>query len=604
MNYCYKSMLDFDTQPKNWYLVELLNDYLSNSKKTFTTDSVLNAFLLAKRTDKMEYFSHYYRKYNKLLKKKPDTVDKALGELFYNLIDSEVSLEAGCSNEFLYGYHSILQKFWKEIDLKLLHYMILRVLAVYNASIKGDSVSRLTEIQIEFLEDLPKGGNLRRNEGTGHEEGKEWLVKGCKLDHLTDVGDLTNLISQLLREIVASERLPNSLSEELTYLHGVQLRTDPDLITQETADLVQEDYKEMARMVFERLNDFVDLNESQDEEAYFEDMDDYIENLNKPLYRSGSHLKYCFMLKFEDSGKSHSEENLKAYQDINRQRLIKRTRQLASLQTLRKYSSWWIKYCKKQFKITIDLNRQASTSLPFTLLSSANFFMNLGPSKSYRMSLVREVQKRITAYFERVNRNSTTMIEEYTQSKMVRNFVYFLDHLLTYLNTVEQDLRVLEERVETFKRLDYKNRVLKATQADAYFFDFLLKKCYKDLYTLKGVFKLKTVDNFHHKKLMSRASERSYKRAFELSAHKQIFRNMARSYVTTKNMIKKVNRKFRSEIRAEGFGAVRKVLKYQEKMEKAKQERQNKKKRNKKSEKKNDKKNEKKKGNKKKGKKK
>ena len=530
-------MLDCETQPKNWYLLELLNDYLS--QESFTADSVANAFVLAKRTDRLEIFSHYYRQYNKMYKKRPNQVDGSLGELFFNLIDSEVSLEAGCSNEFLYGFHSILNTFCEELDPKLIQSMIIRMLAVYNASIKQDYVAKLTLTQIEFLEELKKIGRIKRKERSGDTKANEWLVLNCRLDHLTDLDGITNLISQLLRKMVESGKFSHDLCEEITELQRIQLVTDPELIEEQTIKLITEDSIEMESIVFEAI-----YGSHNDVDSSEEEVGDDIENLHNPVSHSSTYLKSCHMIAFRDRH-SESEGNLKDYHEINKKRLIKRAKYLSSIQTLRKYSTWWIKFCKKEFKTTLDLKRQRLTKLPFTLLSSANYFLNLDYSKEYSISLVRELKNSLRIYFERVTRDSTAMLKEYTQSKMVRNFVYLLGHLLTYFNTVENDLRLLKKHEESFKRLQNKNLVLKLALADVCLADSLICKCQSDVFALKRVFKLKTVETFHKNKSLSNTAEKRYMRAFELSAHQQIYKNIARSLSMKKKLMSDMKRKLK-----------------------------------------------------------
>ena len=192
---CDRSMLENDIYPKNWYMYHVMSDYLAQD--TYTVDSIVNTFLLTKRLNREEYFSHFYSNYKKYFKNHKEK-QKDLNNLFYGLIDSEVSLRAGCANEFIDGYCSIIKTYYKQLRANLVGKMILRVLTIYAAATPGNVVCRLTEPQLEFLEELDNGGAKLRNVGNGIEDKKEWVIESCKFDLLVDIDYTTVLISDLL----------------------------------------------------------------------------------------------------------------------------------------------------------------------------------------------------------------------------------------------------------------------------------------------------------------------------------------------------------------------------------------------------------------------
>ena len=74
-------------------------------KKQIATSDVIDAFMLTHKLEQPEYMPIFYKKFKTLWKKSTKGTEdyENVDWLFYTLIDSEVSLRAGCINEFLAG---------------------------------------------------------------------------------------------------------------------------------------------------------------------------------------------------------------------------------------------------------------------------------------------------------------------------------------------------------------------------------------------------------------------------------------------------------------------------------------------------------------------
>lgn len=74
-------------------------------KKQVTVSDVIDAFMLTHKLGQPEYMNIFYKKFKTLWKTSSKGTEdyENVDWVFYTLIDSEVSLKAGCMNEFLAG---------------------------------------------------------------------------------------------------------------------------------------------------------------------------------------------------------------------------------------------------------------------------------------------------------------------------------------------------------------------------------------------------------------------------------------------------------------------------------------------------------------------
>jgi hypothetical protein len=123
----------------NVYMKDLLVCFMR--RKNFEVQEIIDVFLIALKLGELEYFLIYYRQFKKSFADKKNTESyENLNWVFFTLVDSEMSLRAGCSNEFLNGVLEVLKAYHGLMRFSTIKLFVQRAIAVIVAAdnSKGD----------------------------------------------------------------------------------------------------------------------------------------------------------------------------------------------------------------------------------------------------------------------------------------------------------------------------------------------------------------------------------------------------------------------------------------------------------------------------------
>ena len=180
---------------------DLLIDYLNKPKK-YTAEDIIDIFFLTEKLGKLEWFIFFFREYKKNskflnLNNKKKEKEEGLNDLFFNLIDSEVSLRAGCVNEFIYGQIFILDTYFKRMRYECILSICNRLAAIYAVSVrKSKSIVLTKSMKNYFCGQGFRQGNLVKDDDS--ESDFDFQLGNCKFDAIRDFDEVTNLICKQL----------------------------------------------------------------------------------------------------------------------------------------------------------------------------------------------------------------------------------------------------------------------------------------------------------------------------------------------------------------------------------------------------------------------
>lgn len=135
---------------KNEYILEILLDFMNS--KNFEAQGVLHFFLVCRAVERLDLFLMYYSKFMKRHKVYWETFSEhkrkqmnSINDLFFTLVDSEVSLLSGNVSEFIDGQVWVIEKFSEKMSSNLLLNMVERVVVLLKLGkvAGGDSLNEL-----------------------------------------------------------------------------------------------------------------------------------------------------------------------------------------------------------------------------------------------------------------------------------------------------------------------------------------------------------------------------------------------------------------------------------------------------------------------------
>lgn len=160
----YTDSFTYDGESKHdVYMKDIMVCYMR--RKLFRENDILNVFLLAKKIEEIEYFPIFYRMFKKEWAVKKGTPEyENIDWLFFTLIDSEVSLQAGCTNEFVAGTLEILKIYSHLMRFGTIKFFIYRIISCLMAAdpARVHKFVSLTEEQVLSITANKKGGLLKK----------------------------------------------------------------------------------------------------------------------------------------------------------------------------------------------------------------------------------------------------------------------------------------------------------------------------------------------------------------------------------------------------------------------------------------------------------
>lgn len=540
------SLLSFEQLPyHNMYMMELINDF--SRRNDYLPEHVIDMFLICRRLGKMPYYSMYYRKCKNEIRKNSGKTTEDRKDLIFALMDAEFSLQAGCSNEFIDTTIWILTNYHNDMRWRTFYNMLLRLLAVYNMSFEGQNKGRLYEFQVEYIEDFEKGGEILKDGNSGLTQEKPLKINESRLDVLKHPDSVTQDISNLLAKQVLSKEYSIDRSEELAYLMILQLRSD-SCVSKTTRKILEENYDDMTYNLYHRINHIGDtaddeiLLKSEEEEEKW--ISQYADELRNPIYKAGNDLQFPVYLEVENKG-NNSESNLEAYNFKRTEYLKEIVEHEISLQIFRKYKTELKKYLKFETKQQLSKQREVKTKIPSTLLSRTKEIYDLlekkaGSGENYN-SYYNSMLELLKGSLSSANSTTERFLKFYTNSNLLRNFVYVIDHYLTLINTIQELLEVIDYIMDVKDKESF-GKYSEIIRCQA--------KDFRNLFTrtkvvnINNAFKLKNKNTDFYENFNRKSDQERQQVMFEYNQQKEIFQNMVRSYSTTKTMIKAFKKKY------------------------------------------------------------
>lgn len=148
-------------------MLDIVSKYQKES--CFKIESIFNIFFISVKMGKLEIFADYYKRFKMAEKTDklnashyPDPKRKQIHDIFFNLLDSEMSITSGCSNEFVYSYLYLVEVYWTYLSEDMVWNMIMRAVTILqicsptNASFK---------IEPKYKNMFEKYGNVKSANG-------------------------------------------------------------------------------------------------------------------------------------------------------------------------------------------------------------------------------------------------------------------------------------------------------------------------------------------------------------------------------------------------------------------------------------------------------
>lgn len=378
-------------------------------KKQITVSDVIDAFMLTHKLGQLEYMTIFYKKFKVLWKTQVKGTEdyENVDWLFYTLIDSEVSLKAGCMNEFLAGQIDVLKAYHSVMRFTTIRFFFLRILGIMSAcdSSKDEKFVDMTEEMMLFVTASSKGGVMDKFEGEVKEysEISHISITASKLDVLNDSKALSKQILEVVLDIVLhSERELAHKQKEMLIAYFAYFAASENISTykkslEEIARPIFKAKKKLEGNIFDHDIDndtdgHFDWDEhyAQEEEefvGYFEDLIDVSQksrfNGNNKIYR----------VKFTNRV-ADNEMNLMDYYNEQGNLTKKRARVESAIQIFRKYRKYWLAFIKKESLVNqIRKERRMRAIQVPTSLENTN--RNLNETVDYILAWITKEEEKI-----------------------------------------------------------------------------------------------------------------------------------------------------------------------------------------------------------------
>jgi hypothetical protein len=456
-----------DESKNNVYMKDVMICYMR--RKLFRENDILNVFLLAKKIQELEYFPIYYRMFKKDQADQKGTPGyENINWLFFTLIDSEVSLNAGCTNEFVVGTLEILKAYHHLMrfgTIKFFLYRIMSMLVAANPENENKFVS-LTEDQVLSITENKKGGLLKENGEIeeGHDSAPHFEIAGSKLDKITNIENIEDQLCKLIKKIVLNKEsiFVEREREDLIALFAVFVGIKKDSYRADIEEMAKPIYYADQNVFDNKYDDLEydgsDYESDSDEESEdVEGFNQYIQELSQPYGRA--HLfdnGNMYRIKF--TGRvANNEMNLMDYYEEQGKLVRQRAKVEAGIQVMRKYKKDWISYMKGE-KLKGNLAKHKRERVVTKTLSSTlddvksklkgiqNWLIKqkkiideqdiYGPLRTWT-SYLNESRALFEKSFQTIGKTVNDFLDHYKVSGFSRNIFYVLERLVNVIYTWE-----------------------------------------------------------------------------------------------------------------------------------------------------------------------